>query len=74
MCLPCRSTFPGSGKWTGHWTGDTKITWQAMREQTANVLSANLWGIAMTGADLCGYGIEGIPKMTDEQLQELCIR
>jgi alpha-glucosidase (family GH31 glycosyl hydrolase) len=45
-----------------------------MQEQTANVLSANLWGVAMTGADLCGYGIDGIPKMTDEQLQELCIR
>lgn len=69
-----RSTFPGAGRWTGHWTGDTKVTWQALQEQTAYILSANLWGVAMTGADICGYGIDGIPKMNDQQLQELCVR
>lgn len=70
----CRSTFPGAGRWTGHWTGDTKVTWQALQEQTAYILSANMWGVAMTGADICGYGIDGKPKMNDQQLQELCVR
>jgi len=69
-----RSTFPGAGRFTGHWTGDTKVSWRSFREQTANILNANMWGLAMTGADICGYGIEGPPIMTDEQLQELCVR
>lgn len=72
--LCCRSTFPGAGRFTGHWTGDTPVTWQALREQTASILSANMWGLAMTGADICGYGIEGKPKASDTQLQELCVR
>lgn len=50
------------------------MTWEAFQQQTAAVLSANMWGLAMTGADICGYGIEGLPKMSDVQLQELCIR
>jgi alpha-glucosidase (family GH31 glycosyl hydrolase) len=33
-----------------------------------------MWGLAMTGADICGYGIDGKPKMSDAQLQELCVR
>lgn len=72
--LSCRSTFPGAGRYSGHWTGDTKVTWQAFNEQTANVLSANMWGLAMTGADICGYGIDGKTNMTDAERQELCVR
>jgi alpha-glucosidase (family GH31 glycosyl hydrolase) len=55
-----RSTFPGAGVVTGHWTGDTSISWQALRESTASVLNANMWGLAMTGADICGYGALGL--------------
>jgi alpha-glucosidase (family GH31 glycosyl hydrolase) len=49
-------------------------TWQAFREQTGSILSANMWGMAMTGADICGYGIEGATGMTDAERQELCTR
>lgn len=52
--LLTRSTFAGAGSFTGHWTGDTKVSWDSLREATGSILSANMWGLAMTGADICG--------------------
>jgi alpha-glucosidase (family GH31 glycosyl hydrolase) len=47
-----------------------------MREATASILNANMWGLAMTGADICGYGIEGTQHMlvNEAQREELCVR
>lgn len=73
--LTCRSTFPGAGPYTGHWTGDTKTSWGSLQQATAGILSSNMWGLAMTGADICGYGIEGkATTLTVKQQEELCVR
>uniref|UniRef100_A0A383VTZ3 Maltase n=1 Tax=Tetradesmus obliquus TaxID=3088 RepID=A0A383VTZ3_TETOB len=50
-----RSTFPGAGRYVAHWTGDNSGNWHELYHSIAGVLSANMWGIAMTGADICGF-------------------
>ncbi|KAK7054983.1 hypothetical protein VNI00_003446 [Paramarasmius palmivorus] len=47
-----RSTFPSSGKWTGHWLGDNFSKWEFQ-----------LFQIPFVGADACGFN-----GNTDEEL------
>jgi hypothetical protein len=80
-----RSTFPGAGKWAGHWTGDNGANWENMRQSTASVLNSNMWGMAMTGADVCGF-LDAAPylsvdmgdpprnRLADGDYEELCNR
>jgi alpha-glucosidase (family GH31 glycosyl hydrolase) len=50
-----RSTFSGQGHHGGHWLGDNWSTFQSMAYSIPGILSMNMFGIAMTGADICGF-------------------
>ncbi|THU98216.1 hypothetical protein K435DRAFT_721010 [Dendrothele bispora CBS 962.96] len=50
-----RSTFPSSGKWTGHWLGDNSATWQYMYQSIQGVLQFQMFQIPLVGADTCGF-------------------
>ncbi|XP_070840184.1 lysosomal alpha-glucosidase isoform X1 [Chaetodon trifascialis] len=61
-----RSTFPSQGTYSGHWLGDNRSQWKDMYTSIAGVLTFNLLGIPLVGADICGFG--GEPQ------EELCVR
>ncbi|MCL4124434.1 UNVERIFIED_CONTAM: hypothetical protein GTU68_019351, partial [Idotea baltica] len=50
-----RSSFPGLGKFAGHWSGDVYSDWFNLWKSIGSVLTANLLGIPMAGADICGF-------------------
>ena len=50
-----RSTFAGTGKWTGHWGGDNSALWSLMYFSIPQALSFSIFGIPMFGVDTCGF-------------------
>ncbi len=50
-----RSTFAGSGQYAAHSFANSRSTWLELRSSLAQIFNAQLFGIAMTGADVCGY-------------------
>lgn len=53
--LISRSTFPSSGRWTGHWLGDNFSLWAYLRHSIAGILQFQLFQIPFVGADTCGF-------------------
>ena len=64
--LYTRSSFLGTGRYAGHWTGDTSSSWRDLQRVTPAVLSAGLAGIPFVGGDICGFMGVATP--------ELCVR
>ncbi|EPT05586.1 hypothetical protein FOMPIDRAFT_1034256 [Fomitopsis schrenkii] len=64
--LISRSTFPSTGKWSGHWLGDNYSKWAYMHYNIQGVLQFQLFQIPMVGADTCGF--------QDDTTEELCSR
>ncbi|KAF9260094.1 hypothetical protein L218DRAFT_1054996 [Marasmius fiardii PR-910] len=58
-----RSTFPSSGRWTGHWLGDNFSTWKYLYLNIQGVLQFQLFQVPFVGADTCGFN-----GNTDEEL------
>ncbi|GFS12740.1 lysosomal alpha-glucosidase [Elysia marginata] len=50
-----RSTYPGQGHYGGHWSGDNSATFYDMYKSISAMLHANMFGIPMTGSDICGF-------------------
>ena len=50
-----RSNFAGSGQVAAHWHGDNAATWEFLRYSVAQVMTYNIFGIPMNGADICGF-------------------
>ena len=49
-----RSTFANTGKHGGHWLGDNTAQWSDLVASIPGVLSFNLFGVPLVGADICG--------------------
>ncbi|CAG8480957.1 7019_t:CDS:2 [Paraglomus brasilianum] len=58
-----RSTFPGSGAYVGHWSGDNWASWPYLYYSIPGILNFQMYGIPYVGADVCGFN-----ESTDEEL------
>ncbi|KAJ3793712.1 glycosyl hydrolases family 31-domain-containing protein [Lentinula aff. detonsa] len=58
-----RSTFPSSGKWSGHWLGDNFSKWEYLYYNIQGILQFQIFQIPFVGADTCGFN-----GNTDEEL------
>ncbi|CAI5708954.1 unnamed protein product [Hyaloperonospora brassicae] len=65
--LLSRSTFSGSGQYTGHWLGDhVSASWEQLRLSISGTLQMNLLGVPLTGPNVCGS--------RGQSSRELCVR
>ena len=53
--LYTRSSFLGTGAFSGHWTGDTSSSWRDLRRLTPSVLLSGLALIPFVGGDVGGF-------------------
>ncbi|KAM9792525.1 lysosomal alpha-glucosidase [Neosynchiropus ocellatus] len=61
-----RSSFPSQGMFSGHWLGDNHSQWKDLYTSIAGILTFNLLGVPLVGADICGF--------SEETQEELCVR
>ncbi|MEE6501197.1 hypothetical protein FKM82_004096 [Ascaphus truei] len=61
-----RSTFAGSGKYSGHWLGDNAANWNDIKWAIPGMLEFSLFGVPYIGADICGF--------FDDCSEDLCRR
>lgn len=64
-----RSTFPGSGRWAGHWGGDNYSLWAYMYFSIPQALQFSLFGIPMFGVDTCGFAGNSDEELCNRWMQ-----
>lgn len=62
-----RSSFAGMGKYGSTWLGDNHATVKDMEASVISIMNMNMFGIPLTGADICGFG-------GDSTTSQLCAR
>ncbi|NWQ86908.1 MGA protein, partial [Burhinus bistriatus] len=50
-----RSTYPSSGKWSGHWLGDNTAAWNQLDKSIIGTPTQPVTNLFHTGADICGF-------------------
>ncbi|CAG9321482.1 unnamed protein product [Blepharisma stoltei] len=50
-----RSSFVGTGRYAGKWTGDNFSQWSFMAYSITGLFDLGMFGIAFAGADICGF-------------------
>ncbi|KAF5269885.1 hypothetical protein FQR65_LT05683 [Abscondita terminalis] len=50
-----RSSFPGLGRYAGHWSGDVYSKWYDMKYTIPQLLNFGMFGVPLMGADVCGF-------------------
>eukprot|EP00347_Sterkiella_histriomuscorum_P022543 403338093 len=50
-----RSTFPSSGRFASHSSGQNPRSWDFLKQSIHQMMSMNMFGITHTGSEICGY-------------------
>jgi alpha-glucosidase (family GH31 glycosyl hydrolase) len=61
-----RSSFAGTGHHVAHWLGDNTSEWPDLYYSIPGILSMQMFGIPLVGADICGF--------SGATTKELCTR
>ncbi|XP_076337317.1 lysosomal alpha-glucosidase-like isoform X2 [Tachypleus tridentatus] len=61
-----RASFPGLGRYSGHWSGDIYSRWDYLSSSVPDLLAFNIFGVPFMGADICGF--------FENVTEDLCIR
>ncbi|XP_046655180.1 maltase-glucoamylase, intestinal-like [Daphnia pulicaria] len=64
-----RSTFAGSGQYTGHWLGDNFSTWKNMADSIIGMMEFNMFGMPYIGADICGFIFDTTEEMCERWME-----
>ena len=58
-----RSANLATGKYSGHWLGDNYSNYKSMRNSVDGIFQFMIYGITMTGDDICGFFENGDAKL-----------